>query len=87
MVTMPTLGRSERSLGKHVPHRTNTYLTDILDKPLLADSCYFSFGTGDRVAKSGYGDVSPPRAHDERVPFAAPVRLVGLVCQLATKRV
>jgi transposase-like protein len=56
-------------LGKRVRHRTNTYLTDVLDKTFLAWSCYFLLCTGDRVAKSGHRDAGPPR----RLRCACPV--------------
>ena len=68
-------------------HRQVKYLTDIFDKAFFAGPWYFYLARANRVAKSGYWDVSLPRAYDERVPFAAPVRLGGVVCQLATKRV
>jgi hypothetical protein len=74
-------------LGADVRHRNSQYLTDIFDKAFFAGPCYFYLARANRVAKSGCWDVSLPRAYDERVPLAAPVRLGGVVCQLATKRV
>ena len=72
---------------QRVALNTLRYLTDIFDKAFFAGPWYFYLARANRVAKSGYWDVSLPRAYDERVPFAAPVRLGGVVCQLATKRV
>jgi len=42
-------------LGKHVQHRTNTYLTDIFDKPFLADPCDFRPARATAWQRAGVG--------------------------------
>jgi transposase-like protein len=79
--------KAEGSASTDTKLRSSKYLTDIFDKVFLPVHAIFCLPRANRVAKSGCWDVSPPRAYDERVRLAAPVRLGGVVCQLATKRV
>jgi hypothetical protein len=84
---VPTIESHNAEHEADIEIRQVKYLTDIFDKAFFAGPWYFYLARANRVAKSGCWDVSLPRAYDERVPLAAPVRLGGVVCQLATKRV
>jgi transposase-like protein len=43
------------TLGRNVRHRTSVYLTDIFDKPFLADPCYFRPARATAWQRAGVG--------------------------------